>query len=295
MSIYILDSGLGSELTNRGFHLPGWKDSIWSAKALAENPQLIKEIHIDNIQAGCNVITTSNYYATPVILKNSPYNFLELSKVALAIAEEAIRETNSTNKVMIAGSFPPINVTFRPDLENSEEELEDFYSSLALLYKERVDLILCESMASIFTGTTAARVARHTFNKVWLSWTARGLNPDMLPSGESLDDAVLQAKDYDLDCQLINCGHADQATKSLEVLKKHIENYGVFANSSIFKENDVLEKFESVDDIHHHHSAAISASEYAAFAKIWIEMGSKVIGGCCRTTPEHIKMILKDL
>jgi len=53
------------------------------------------------------------------------------------------------------------------------------------------------------------------------------------------------------------------------------------------------QKFESVDDLHHH-SKEISALEYSTFAKTWIDMGSKVIGGCCGTTPEHIRMILEN-
>jgi S-methylmethionine-dependent homocysteine/selenocysteine methylase len=149
-------------------------------------------------------------------------------------------------------------------------------------------------MSSIFTGVTAARIACSSFKKVWLSWTTRGLNPELLPSGENLAKAALEANRYDLNCQLINCGHADQATQSLEILKSHIDHFGVYANSSKFKENEMLQKFESVDDLHHHHSKEISALEYSTFAKTWIDMGSKVIGGCCGTTPEHIRMILEN-
>ena len=72
MKPLILDSALGTELENRGEYLPSFKTSIWSAYTLIHNPEVIKQIHIDNIEAGADVITTSNYQATPELLKREP-------------------------------------------------------------------------------------------------------------------------------------------------------------------------------------------------------------------------------
>ena len=83
---------MGTELAYRGYDLPDWKESIWSAKALNDGQDLIRSIHEDNIAAGCNVITTSNYYATPLILNGmgKKYNYLELTKVAIELAQKAV-------------------------------------------------------------------------------------------------------------------------------------------------------------------------------------------------------------
>ena len=72
MKPYILDSALGTELENRGEYLPSFKTSIWSAYSLIHNPKVIKQIHIENIEAGADVITTANYQATPELLKREP-------------------------------------------------------------------------------------------------------------------------------------------------------------------------------------------------------------------------------
>ena len=69
MKPLILDSALGTELENRGEYLPSFKTSIWSAYCLIHNPEVIKQIHIDNIEAGADIITTSNYQATPDCFK----------------------------------------------------------------------------------------------------------------------------------------------------------------------------------------------------------------------------------
>ena len=289
---HILDCGLGSELKRTGFDLPDWINNIWSAQALIDEPELILEIHKESIKAGSNVITTSNYYATPLILKqkDSSLDFKTLSETALTLAEDAV--SSSGKEVMIAGCFPPINVSFRPDLTPENNEVEDFYEALANIYKDRVDVILCETMASIFEGDIAAKVATKHFNKVWLSWTTRGLDPSILPSGEDLNEAANKVSKYNLDCQLINCAHADLITQSLEILKSCVPNIGVYANSSIHKvKNERLENYENISEVHFHHADEITPNEYANFAREWLSMGCKVIGGCCTTTPEHIRLI----
>jgi homocysteine S-methyltransferase len=289
---YILDSALGTELSKRGFDLPSFKDSIWSAQALMDDPELILEIHKDNIAAGCDVITTSNYYATPLTLKAKDPNldFIALTETALCLAEDAVKTSNK--EVLIAGSFPPINISYRPDLTPPRNELEDFYEALAGVYKDRVDIILCETMSSIYEADIAANIASTHFSKVWVSWTTRGLNPSILPSNEDLQTAAIAVSKYNLDCQLINCGHADLVTESLKILKTCVPDIGVYANSSVNSmEKETLKIFNSVDDVHHHHSIPITPSAYANFAKEWMSMGCKVIGGCCRTSPEHIRMI----
>ena len=68
----ILDSALGTELENRGEYLPSFKTSIWSAHCLIHKPEVLQQIHIDNIEAGADVITTSNYQATPELLIREP-------------------------------------------------------------------------------------------------------------------------------------------------------------------------------------------------------------------------------
>jgi S-methylmethionine-dependent homocysteine/selenocysteine methylase len=149
MKPLILDSALGTELENRGEYLPSFKTSIWSAYSLIHNPEVIKQIHIENIEAGADVITTSNYQATPELLKREPSapDYQDLAKRSLELCKEAVIKTNTDTK--IAGCFPPIHVTFRPDLSGKEKTLKKFYSSLGKIYKQDVDIIICETMASL--------------------------------------------------------------------------------------------------------------------------------------------------
>jgi S-methylmethionine-dependent homocysteine/selenocysteine methylase len=147
MKPLILDSALGTELENRGEYLPSFKTSIWSAYSLIHNPEVIMQIHIDNIEAGADVITTSNYQATPELLKREPSAppYEDLAKRSLELCHEAVIKTNTNTK--IAGCYPPIHVTFRPDLTPKEKTVRKFYKNLGMIYENNVDVIICETMA----------------------------------------------------------------------------------------------------------------------------------------------------
>lgn len=292
MKPLILDSALGTELENRGEYLPSFKTSIWSAYSLIHNPDVIKQIHIENIEAGADIITTANYQATPELLKREPSapDYIDLAKRSLDLCKEAVIKTNTDTK--IAGCFPPIHVTFRPDLSAREKTLRKFYSSLGGVYKNNVDIIICETMASIYEGTLAASTAKDCCDRVWLSWTTRGNKLNRLPSTELLDDAIEKGLSLDIECQLVNCVHADTATLAIGKLKQQ-ERFGIYANSSIYKKNKLEGFVSDADEWHYHNHQPIDHKEYKKFVLEWIEKGAFVIGGCCRTTTEHIKEIKK--
>lgn len=292
MKPLILDSALGTELENRGEYLPSFKTSIWSAYSLIHNPEVIKQIHIENIEAGADVITTSNYQATPELLKREPTapSYIDLAKRSLELCQEAIIKSNSDTK--IAGCYPPIHVTFRPDLSSKEKTLRKFYESLGEVYEGNVDVIICETMSSIYGGIVAASTGQKYSDKVWLSWTTRSNKLNRLPSTELLTDAIKKGMDLDLDCQLVNCVHADTGSIAIEKLKG-LKNFGIYANSSIYKKNKLEGFISDSEEWHYHNHEPIDHLDYKKYVSEWIEKGAYVIGGCCRTSTAHIKEIKK--
>jgi len=240
---------------------------------------------------GCNVITTNNYYVTPNILKRTgeETRFEELTQLSVDLAKEA----SKNYEALVAGAFPPIETSFRPDLTPDNEALNQFYSSIGSIMEDQADLIICETMSSIREGIQAAMTAKQYADRVWLSWTTRGLNGEALPSGESLIDAVNAANELNIECQLINCLAMDLVTTQIDTLKL-AGKFGVFANSCVLK-NPINDLGESVDldENHHANTVYVSPQEYALEAKKWIDKGAYVIGGCCSTGPEHIREISK--
>ena len=142
------------------------------------------------------------------MLKREPSapSYEDLAKRALELCKEAVTIAGTQTK--IAGCYPPIHVTFRPDLSSKEKNLRKFYETLGEVYKSEVDVIICETMASIYEGIIAASTAKNFSDTVWLSWTTRGNKLNRLPSTELLDLAISEGLKLDLDCQLVNCVHA---------------------------------------------------------------------------------------
>ena len=283
---YILDTGMGTELQERGVNVPDWKKSIWSADALIHNPESVKDIHKANIEAGSNVIITNNYYVTPNILRREALeaDFKTLIQKSIDLAKDA---RSNRDDVIIAGSFPPIETSFRPDLTPESYEIIDLDG--------QVDIIICETMSSIREGKIACEIALKAFDEVWLSWTTRGVDGSKLISGESLEDAIIVGNKIGASCQLLNCTATNLVTDHLETMKKANE-FGAYANSHALKESHLIEDLgEDVDpDINHYHnSVSLSPHEYAKQAKIWFDEGAYVIGGCCMTGPDHIKALVK--
>tara|TARA_B100001287_G_scaffold20506_1_gene15154 strand:- start:281 stop:739 length:459 start_codon:yes stop_codon:yes gene_type:complete len=145
-------------------------------------------------------------------------------------------------------------------------------------------------MASIYEGTIAATTAKDFSKKVWLSWTTRGNKLNRLPSTELLHDAILKSIDLDIDCQLVNCVHADTATLAINRLQKE-KSFGIYANSSIYKKNELEGFISDSDEWHYHNHQHINEIDYGEHVKEWIQKGASVVGGCCRTTTDHIKII----
>ncbi len=291
---YILDTGMGTELQERGVNVPDWKKSIWSADALIHNPESVKDIHKANIEAGSNVIITNNYYVTPNILKreNLESDFTTLIQKAIDLAKDARSERND---VLIAGSFPPIETSFRPDLTPENDQIIDFYKDLLEIMTGQVDIIICETMSSIREGKIACEIALKEFDEVWLSWTTRGVDGSTLISGEPLEDAIMVGNKIGAACQLLNCTATNLVTDHLETMKK-ANAFGAYANSHALKESHLIEDLgKNVDpDINHYHnSVRLTPDEYAKQAKIWFDEGAYVIGGCCMTGPDHIKALVK--
>ncbi len=161
---YILDTGMGTELQESGINVPDWKQSIWSADALIHDPKSVKDIHTANIEAGSNVIITNNYYVTPNILKreNLESDFSSLVQRSIDLAKDA---KLGHDDVIIAGSFPPIETSFRPDLTPENNEIIDFYNDLLEIMTGQVDIIICETMSSIREGKIACEIAKKGFDE----------------------------------------------------------------------------------------------------------------------------------
>ena len=119
-SLILLDSAMGTELQARECDI---SPPLWSARALIDNPDMVRQIHIDNIDAGADIITTNTFRTQRRTFEKADYHFneldfaetaAELTRMAVDIAEDAVMFTN--DNVLIAGCIAPIEDCYKPEL-----------------------------------------------------------------------------------------------------------------------------------------------------------------------------------
>lgn len=282
----LLDGGLGRELRFRGVEL---SETIWSAIALLEAPEILQQIHFDYIKAGADVITTNTYgvIRTDLAKEGIEYRFAELNLLACKLAEEARKQADSNT--LIAGSLPPLRGSFRADLVGPFEEIEPLYREQAHILSPHVDLLICETMSSAKEGRAAAHAACSTGKPVWVSWTLDEDYSGRLRSGETVQEAVKALEDLPISGFLANCCAPESISSFLSQIKaSEVQYRGGYANTfnpvpktwtlGGEKETDGLLPLRE----------DLSPESYVSHVARWLDLDANVIGGCCGTRPAHI-------
>ena len=223
-TITILDAGMGKTLSLRGVKIP---PTIWSANALIAAPEVVLEIHRENISAGARMITTNSYGIIPADLKKEGLleRYEELNHLAGGFARKAASESHETIKV--AGSLPPLNGSYRPDRVLNKEVIEPIYRQQCEALYPYVDVFLAETMSTIQEAVSAAAVASEFGKPVLVGLTLHDEQRGNLRSGESLSDAICELKKLNLEGLLANCSLPERITDAMPMIASSGFTYSV--------------------------------------------------------------------
>ena len=291
--VKLTDGGLGSELRMRGVDVPSHVDSIWSAQALIDAPEMVKTIHVDYIKAGSDYITINNYALTQPILKRaglqSELKFLTLK--AIELARKAILESGKPIKLI--GSLPPLETSYRADLILPEDQMIDYYGEIVEILTGQVDVIVCETMASGSEAKCALQAGLNSQAEVWVSWTLHGNRANLLPSGESIREAFTALDGLQPNAYLVNCCGANLAGMAINELSKLTDlAIGGYANAeNIVKLSKKTARIQNPEDVQKQSMKSIDETEFAHEVAQWIQDGALIVGGCCRTRPSYIQKL----
>ncbi len=109
-TMLILDGGMGRELNRRG---APFRQPEWSALAMIETPETVRDVHIDYIQSGAQVITTNSYALVPFHIGES--RFKEAGQSLAALSGQVAKQAAHGTGAKVAGSLPPLFGSYRPD------------------------------------------------------------------------------------------------------------------------------------------------------------------------------------
>ncbi len=289
----LLDGGMGRELRFRGVEI---LDTIWAANGLLTAPDVVRQVHLDFITAGGDVITANTYglIRSGLAKEGLENRFVELNELACILALEA-REA-SGRSVMIAGSLPPLRGSYRPDLVGKFEDIQPLYREQAEILAPYVDLYICETMSSAAEGKAAAHAACRTGKPVWVAWTLHEDRSGRLRSGETISEAYAALVDLPVSGVLANCCAPESITRAMpELATIGVPYSGGYANT--FRpvpqdwELDGGKQTDGSLDLRQD----LDPESYAAHVAKWLKAGATVVGGCCGTRPAHIARLRKLL
>ncbi|MDS4070731.1 MAG: homocysteine S-methyltransferase [Candidatus Competibacter sp.] len=293
--VLVLDGAMATELERRGCDL---RDPLWSARVLIEAPELIREVHLDYFRAGADVAITASYQATVEGFMRRGLGReegIELLRRSVRLAVEA-RDAfweDPANRVgrprpLVAASVGPYGAfladgsEYRGDYDLSEAELMDFHRPrMAALLEAGPDLLACETIPCFAEARALARLlAEFPGAGAWISFSAR--DEARVCHGESLAECAAwldgrpQVVAVGVNCTAPSHIPALIAAARVATGKPIV----VYPNSG-----------ETYDPESHRWEGVASCADFAAEARIWHKRGARLIGGCCRTTPDHIREI----
>ena len=290
---------MGRELERRG---APFKQPEWSALAMMEAPETVKEVHEDFIKSGAQVISTNSYALVPFHIGEERFHDRGRALAASSgqIARAAVEETGSDT--LVAASIPPLFGSYRADLFQPGRVAE-IASPLIEGLGPYIDLWLCETQSLLAEAISVKSLIDSLDDQkkpVWISFTledAELTSEPLLRSGEPLVDAVKAVAEIGVDAILFNCcqpeviGEAIQVTRDKLTFLNTLEiGIGAYANAFPPQPKHATAN-EGLDEIR----ADLTPVAYLNWARQWQQKGATLIGGCCGVGPEHIALLTEKL
>lgn len=295
----ILDGGMSRELLRLGAEL---KQPEWSALALMNAPDIVRQVHSEFIDAGADVVTTNSYALVPFHIGEERFQKDGPALISLSgqLAREAANAV-SDRTVTVAGSLPPIFGSYEPQ-NFDPSRVQAYLSVLVKGLEPFIDVWLGETL-SLIAEAEAVRVAVAKTNKpFWISFTladdaaqVAGGAPK-LRSGELVEDAALWAASSGAQALLFNCSKPEVMRAAVEVAARVFHEKGVSIEIGVYANAFEGEQGESAANEGLHGTRAdLTDDAYSKFACNWADAGATMIGGCCGIGAAHIHKVAKAL
>jgi 5-methyltetrahydrofolate--homocysteine methyltransferase len=277
--ILVADGATGSNLQKMGLK-PGKPPE----DLIIDDPDTILKLASSFAQAGSDIILTCTFGGTRMRMKDSKYQD-RTPEVNIRAAEIA-RKAASLNGGLVAGSMGPVGALIKPygPLEAADVK-ETFAEQAKALIDGGVDLLLIETMFSFEETTAAFEAARSVTDlPIVISFSYdRGTRTMM---GVKPKDVMKRYTEMGATLVGANCG---TTLENMEAVVKEyaatVPNFPLWVKPNAGVPHMDIETEQGVYDM--------GPDDMATYAKKYVELGAKVVGGCCGNTPEHIAAIVK--
>ncbi len=306
--ILIIDGAMGTmiqrhkleEADYRGTRFKDWHSDVKGNNDLLSitQPEIIVAIHLQYLNAGADIIETNTFSSTSIAQADYDMQSLayELNVASAKCAREAVKQSGKT--AWIAGAIGPLNKTLSlsPDVNNPgfravtfDEVAASYTEQIKGLVDGGVDIILIETIFDTLNAKAAIYATKNYF---------RNNNLPELPimiSGTITDASGRTLSGQTLEAFYTSIAHANPLSVGLncalgaQEMRPHIEELAQIAScfTSAYPNAGLPNAFGEYDE--QPHETAHIIQEWAANG--WLN----IVGGCCGTTPDHIKHIADEV
>lgn len=278
--ILVADGATGSNLQKMGLK-PGRPPE----DLIIDTPDTVLKLAGSFVEAGADIILTCTFGGTRMRMKDSKYQD-RAPEVNMRAAELACRAASAREGVLVAGSMGPVGALIKPYGPLEAEDVKATFAEQAKALAEGgVELLLIETMFSVEETTAALEGAKSVTDlPIIVSFSYdRGTRSMM---GVKPRDVIKRYSEMGVALVGANCG------TTLENMEAVVKEYAatlpgfplwVKPNAGVPRMD--IETEQGVYDM--------GPEDMARFAKKYVELGAKVVGGCCGNSPEHIATIVK--
>jgi methionine synthase / methylenetetrahydrofolate reductase(NADPH) len=276
----IADGAMGTVLHERGVPIDESFDEL-----NLKNPAIIGDIHRDYIQAGAEMIKTNTFGANTLKLDRHGLEdqVAEINKAAVSLAQRVVLA--SFKDVFIAGDVGPLGAPLAPFGRIQPEQAFDIYlEQVEPLIAAGVDLILIETMVDVLAVKAAVEAVRAVDAEIPVVASMTFTRDGRTLLGDSPADVVKRISDFGVDVIGVNCsGGPAQLLRLLRQMVSSNPNrlFSVMPNAGFPEKVGGRVMYPAGPEYFYDYTLAF-----------W-RAGAQLIGGCCGTTPDHIRVMAK--
>ena len=271
--IFVFDGAMGTRLYDKGVYINRSYDEL-----NLTSPDLVREVHEEYVRAGADVIETNSFGATRHKLQayGLEEKVREINEAAARIAREA-----AGNKALVAGAIGPLGLRIEPYGPTSYDEAKGiFMEQVRGLLDGGVDLFVLETFSELPVIEQAIRAVRELSDLPIVAQMTIGLD-GKTSFGTTSEVFTARLDELGVNVIGLNCGVGPTHVLSALEIMRDVTGKPLSAQPNAGLPRDVQGR-----------QFYMGSPEYMAkFAKRLVQAGAKFVGGCCGTTPTHIKLI----
>jgi methionine synthase / methylenetetrahydrofolate reductase(NADPH) len=283
--VVIFDGAMGTMLYAQGVFINQCYDEL-----SVRNPDLVRKVHEQYVHAGAEVLETNTFGASRPRL--SQYGLEsqvgEINSAAARIAREVADAHGGTGarRVLVAGAVGPIGLRIEPYGPTSREEAQGFFrEQMEALKAGGADLFILETFGDLIEMEQAILAAR-AVDPAMPVVAQMTINSDCVtPYGATPEDVARALDRWGADVVGLNCSVGPQGILDAVERMAKVTRRKLSAQPNAGMPRDVGGR-----------TMYMASPEYvASYGRHLIQAGAKVLGGCCGTTPEHIKALVNGI